>query len=186
MAISFKRGLTIAAPILLAVSLSGLAISAHALYQRHALNTRIALGKVQEIDHEAPPRAQFAKAYQLRGDGNLGAALELYQELEQIPDREIRLRASYNIGNIYVTQARIDAQLHRVKNIGTLAAIARTQYQRALRLDSDFYDAKYNLEYTRFLITERDSDQQEYEGGLSRREFKKAWVEFQEPPQGLP
>lgn len=187
MAISFKRGLTRTVPIILAVSLIGFAISAHALYQRHTLNTRIALGKVQAIDDDAPPRALFAKAYQLRRDGKLGAALELYQRLEQVADREIRIRANYNIGNIYVTQARMDAQLHRVKNIGTLASIARAQYQRALRLDSDFYDAKYNLEYTRFLVTERDSDQQEYEGGLSHRhEFKKDWAEFQQPPQGLP
>lgn len=187
MAVSFKRGLNKALLIVLVMSLIGLAISAHALYQRHRLNARIAMGEVREIDDQAPPRALFAKAYQLRRQGELEAALELYHRLEQVSDREIRVRANYNVGNIYVTQAQIDAQLHRVKNIGTLVGIARTQYQRALRLDSDFFDAKYNLEYTRFLVTERDSDQQEYEGGLSHRhEFKKDWAEFQEPPQGLP
>src|SRR5680860_458025 len=187
MAMSFKRILTRIVPAALAVSLLGFAISAYSLYQRHTLNTRIALGEVRAIDDDASPRALFARAYQLRRDGKLGAALELYQKLEQVDNRDIRIRASYNVGNIYVTQARMDAQLHRVKNIGTLAGIARAQYQRALRMDSDFYDAKYNLEYTRFLVTERDSDQQDYEGGLSNRHaFKDDWAEFQQPPQGLP
>ncbi len=187
MAVSFKRGLHKALPIATLVSLIGLVASAHALYQRHTLNARIALGEVQEIDNQAPPRALFSKAYQLRRQGKFEAALELYHRLEQASDRELRVRASYNVGNIYVTQAQIDAQLHRFKYIGTLIGIARAQYQRALRLDSNFFDAKYNLEYTRFLVTDQDLDQQDYEGGLSRRhEFKKDWAEFQQSPQGLP
>jgi|SRR5680860_1754051 len=187
MAMSFKRIMTRFVPAALAVSLLGFAISAYSLYQRHTLNTQIALREVKEIDDDAPPRALFASAYQLRQDGKLGAALELYQKLEQVTDREIQIRANYNIGNIYVMQARMDALLNRVKNIGTLASIARAQYQRALRLDSDFFDAKYNLEYTRFLVTERDLDKQDYEGGLSHRHvFRKDWAEFQQPPQGLP
>ncbi len=187
MAIIVKRALSWIVPVALVASLLGLAISAYSLYQGHALNTRIALREVKGIDDDAAPRALFARAYQLRQDGKLGAALALYQKLEQVADREIRIRASYNIGNIYVMQARMDALLHRVKNIGTLASIARAQYQRALRLESDFYNAKYNLEYTRFLVTERDLDQQDYEGGLSHRhEFRKDWAEFQQPPQGLP
>jgi mxaK protein len=187
MAMSYKRGLTVGVSIALALSLAGLALSAHALYQRHALNALITQGAAAKIDDEAPPRALFAKAYQLRQAGKLEAALELYHRLEQVADREIKVRANYNIGNIYVTQAQIDAQLLRLKNIGTLVGIARSQYQRALRLDSDFFDAKYNLEYTRFLVTERDSDQQEYEGGLSRQhQSKRDWAEFQQLPQGLP
>lgn len=188
MAISLQRGLNRALPIVVAASLVGLAISAHALYQRHALNARIALGEVREIDDQAPPRALFAKAYQLRREGKLEPALALYHRLEQVGDREIRVRASYNIGNIYVTQAQIDAQLHRVKNIGILASIARTQYQRALRVDSDFFDAKYNLEYTRFLVIERDSERQKYKGGLGHEheQRKMSWAEFHKMPQGYP
>ena len=184
---NFKRGLGVGVPIALAASLAGFAVSAHALYQRHALNTLITQGDVREIGNDAAPRALFAKAYQLRREGKLQAALTLYYRLEKVPDREIQVRANYNIGNIYVTQAQIEAQLHRLKNIGTLVGIARAQYQRALRLDSGFFDAKYNLEYTRFLVTERDSDKQQYEGGLSRRhQFKKDWAEFQQLPQGRP
>lgn len=188
MAIAVKRGFAVASLVALAVSLAGLAISAHALYRAHALNALIAYGEVGTLEDTAPPEAWFAKAYQLRQDGNLDAALKLYHQLEQQSDREFQVRVNYNIGNIYVTRAQIDAQFARYKDIGTLVGIARAQYQRALRLDSDFYDAKYNLEYTRFLVTERDSEKQKYEGGLGRRyeQRRTNWAEFQEMPTGLP
>ncbi|MDQ4147898.1 MAG: hypothetical protein M3120_09505 [Pseudomonadota bacterium] len=188
MAISRKRGLAIAIPIVFAVSVAGLVVSAQALYQAQVLNTLITQGKVGKIENGAPPEVMFAKAYQLRAKGNLNAALGLYQQLEQVPSRALEIRASYNIGNIYVTNAQINALSHRVKDIGTLAAIARTQYQRALRLDSDFYDAKYNLEYTRFLVTEPDSEQQKYTGGLGHEheQRKMSWAEFHKIPQGYP
>ncbi len=188
MAIDIKRGLALVAPFALVASVAGFALSAHALYQTQALNARIVQGKVEAIDDGTPPQAVYAKAFQLRSEGDLDAALELYHQLEQVPDHEIQVRVNYNIGNIYVTRAQIEAMFHRLKNIGTLVGIARTQYQRALRLDSDFFDAKYNLEYTRFLVTERDADQQDYKGGLGRQyeQRKVNWAEFQQIPKGLP
>lgn len=185
---SIKRGLAVAAPVALAVSLAGFALSAHALYQTQALNARIMQGKMGKLEDDAPPEALFAKAYELRNDWKLDAALQLYHRLEQVGDPELQVKVNYNIGNIHVTRAQIEARFHRLKNIGTLVGIARTQYQRALRIDSDFFDAKYNLEYTRFLVTERDSDEQKYEGGLGHQEEERKmnWAEFQELPKGLP
>jgi tetratricopeptide (TPR) repeat protein len=188
MALGFKRGLMGVTLIALSLSLLGLAISAYTLYEARAVNDMVRHAKVDEIGNDAPPEALFAKAYELRRDGDLDAALDLYHRLEQLPDRDLSTKVSYNIGNIYVTRAQIEAQFARFKNIGILVGIARTQYQRALRAASDFYDAKYNLEYTRFLVTERDTEEQEYEGGLGYKEHntKKDWAEFQEIPQGLP
>jgi mxaK protein len=183
-----RRSLTVGSALALAASLAGLAISAYGWNEARALNARIVAGKIGVIEDDAPPQAWFAKAYQLRARGELDAALKLYQQLEQAPDRQLQLKASYNVGNIYVTRAQIDAQFARYKDIGTLVGIARSQYQRALRLDSDFYDAKYNLEYTRFLVTERDSQNQKYEGGLGREHERRKmeWAEFQPMPKGLP
>jgi tetratricopeptide (TPR) repeat protein len=187
MALNAERGLAVAVLLALTASLVGVAICGYKLYRAHALNSLITQGEAAEIDSNAPPEGLFAKAYRLRQNGNLEAALKLYEQLAQIPNRKLQAKANYNIGNIYVARAQIEAQLHRFKYIGTLVGIARTQYQHALRLDSGFYGAKYNYEYTRFLVTERDSDEQNYKGGLGRRhEFTKDWAEFQEMPQGLP
>ncbi len=183
-----KRSLAIGSLVALAASLTGLGVSAYAFYEARGLNELIARGELNKLDGSAPPQAWFAKAYQLREAGELDAALKLYHQLEQVPDREFRVKVNYNIGNIYVRRAQIDAEFARYKDIGTLVGIARSQYQRALRLDSDFYDAKYNLEYTRFLVTERDSQNQKYEGGLGREDElrKMEWAEFQQMPTGLP
>jgi mxaK protein len=188
MAIAVRRRLAVASLGALAVSLAGLALSAHSLYETRALNALILRGQIGDLANEAPPEAWFAKAYELRDKGHLGTALKLYHQLEQVPGREFQVRVNYNIGNIYVTRAQIDAQLARYKDISTLVGIARAQYQRALRLDSDFYDAKYNLEYTRFLVTERETQQEKYEGGLGRRyeERRTEWAEFPRMPIGLP
>jgi mxaK protein len=188
MAMRNTRGLAIGVVAALIISLVGLAVSAHALYRAHALNTLVMQSRVGKEQDEAPPEALFAKAYQLRKDGNLDAALQLYNQLAQVSGREFQSRLSYNIGNIYVERAQIDAQFGRFKDIGTLVGIARTQYQRALRLDSKFYDAKYNLEYTRFLVTKRDSEQQKYEGGLGpdHEQRKMDWAEFYQMPTGFP
>lgn len=188
MAAGVRRGLSIMAPVALAISLAGLALSVHALYRTQTLNTRITQGRIGAVGDDAPPQALYARAFQLRREGDLDAALALYQRLSQVSDNEFQVRVNYNIGNIYVTRAQIEAKFHRLKNIGTLVGIARTQYQRALRLDSGFFDAKYNLEYTRFLVTERDSDQQDYKGGLGQQheQRKMNWAEFQQIPKGLP
>lgn len=188
MAISAKRGFKTLVVLGLAASLLGFAVSAYALYKTRAVNEMIASGKPGDIKDDARPEALFAKAYRLRNEWELDAALELYHKLEQVPDPELQRKVNYNIGNIYVTRAQVEAQFARYKDIGILIGIARSQYQRALRLDSEFFDAKYNLEYTRFLVTERDTDKQKYEGGLSR-EYKQRrmdWAEFQHLPRGLP
>jgi mxaK protein len=187
MAIGIKRGLTIALPLALAASLVGLAVSAHALYQSRAVNDLIRHGNLPKIEDGVPPEVLFAKAYQLRHNGNLDAALELYHQLERVPNRDFQVKVNYNIGNIYITRAQLEAQSARIKDISTLVGIARAQYQHALHLDSHFYDAKYNLEYTRFLVMERELEEKEYEGGLGRHNDRRTqWAEFYQMPQGLP
>jgi len=88
----------------------------------------------------------FAKAYAEQQRGQYQEARIIYSALENTDDEALRLAVLFNMGNTYLQQAssidlKADADLAL-----PLIELAKLGYREALTIDSQFWDAKYNLE----------------------------------------
>ncbi len=107
------------------------------------------------VDENTPPVLVFAKARWLDQTGNVGEAIRLYSSLRNARDPDLRSRAFHNLGTIYLRDGAKRWNARGVldyAHVSTLVELAKENYQEALRLNPDDWDARYNLEYA-FRIT---------------------------------
>lgn len=65
---------------------------------------------------------------------------------------KIRIAAHYNLGNIYLRDALAEAEDINVDQARTQGQIAKAQLREALRLDPEYWDARYNLELAHHIV----------------------------------
>lgn len=88
----------------------------------------------------------FAKAYAEQQAGQYQAARIIYTSLGKTDDRALRLAALFNLANSYLQQAvKLDLQKQSEQAI-PLIELAKHSYRQLLASDSQYWDAKYNLE----------------------------------------
>jgi len=135
---------------LLAVLLTGVIYESYAVFRIARQNTLLSQPERVEIDDETPPVLVFAKAHQLERSGEIQGALRLYTSILDRGDERLREQVHYNLGTLYLREA---AELWNAKGVleyvrvNTLVALAKEQLQKALRLNPDNWNARFNLEY---------------------------------------
>jgi mxaK protein len=135
---------------LLATLLTGVVYESYAVFRIARQNTLIDQPERIEIDDKTPPVLVLAKAHQLERSGEPQEALRLYTSILDRGDERLREQVHYNLGTLYLREAAVlwnaKGVLEYVR-VNTLVAQAKEQLQKALRLNPDNWDARFNLEY---------------------------------------
>lgn len=132
--------------LLLLLSLAGVLFSSISLYQAHAYNQALAAGEVQKGDDA---RALFANAWLLAEQGQTDKALASYVEAAAKGGDALRKAALFNSGNLYLTQSVdiLEGEGYVAwDKVGPLMSLCKENYSKALLIDPEWIDAKYNLE----------------------------------------
>lgn len=131
------------------------------------------------------PEIRFAYAWHLAEGGLFDDAVEAYSKAEIDATPEMVKHIYYNMGNLYLTQAVELAEKMGVDRAMALADVAKDMYESALKIDDQFWDAKFNLEAAQRLSRDLPLGrlQESEEGAESSTELWSAMPGF---PIGLP
>jgi len=181
--------------VLLAVAMllkQGVSLYQSAVYRHslapHVLVERTLLGANQT------PQALFANAVFYDQQHKSDLALTQYAALiSQLPDdNPLRKQVYFNSGNVYLrTAIRLLEQrgLPAWDEAGPLVALAKESYQKALRIDPYWSEAKYNYHLALRLAptTHGMSGPQQYEDEqIKAEEQPSGWPAMPGNPRGMP
>jgi mxaK protein len=125
----------------------------------------------------------FAKAYAEQQRGQYQDARIIYSALENTGDETLRLAVLFNMGNTYLQQASsIDLEADADLAL-PLIELAKLSYREALSIDSQHWDAKYNLERALQLLP--DSKEQPLIDVVGRRRTVRTVI-TPDPEDNLP
>ena len=190
-------------PLLLVAAWSGTIVSGYRLYQDWRYNHRAEAVSLQQLAASTPlvtvrqpgsqqQRLLLLDAWRLAQAGHMQQALALYARVGAGQDRDMVKAAHYNSANLYLRQAMelLDRQgLAAWDTVSPLLALSRFGYQRALRIDPGYYDAKYNLELVLRLapdIHSSVSKQKEEDEEQDVGERPTGWPSIPGFPRGMP
>ncbi len=138
--------------LIIMCSLIGLFCSAVLIYdlwqwnQTRRYNTAIEQAQFAEAGSYKGDYGLFAKAYAEQQAENFQDALILYSRLEKTNDKTLRLAVLFNVGNTYLQQASTFDLEKDSDQAFPLIELAKVSYRELLRIDSQHWDTKYNLE----------------------------------------
>lgn len=136
------------------------------------------------ITADESPELVLARTYSLMRRNRADEALELFNQLQNKGDEEFQSRLRYNLGNLYLSQALDLVTQGGIGRAFTLASLAKDSYREALRLNSQDWDAKYNLEVAMRLVPDlSEADLSEFE---EQEQGRGLWSTVPGFPRGLP
>jgi mxaK protein len=131
------------------------------------------------------PEVRMARAIYLNQHQRYDEALATLNLLLQQPGAVAQAQTRYNLGNLYLRQAMEKAQADDVNEAMPLLGLAKQAYREALALDSEFWDAKYNLEVAMRLLPEMDRiSSGDEKDDLNQK--TQLWTTLPGFPRGLP
>ncbi len=144
---------------------------------------RLVQGEDLPVAADAPPEVLFARAYWFRQKNRDDEAIELFNRLEGVGDPGLRARVRYNLADLYLARAIELTERSDFERAFTLASLAKDLYRESLRLDSQEWDVKYNLEVAMRLVpglpqVETDISEKQHQQGF--------WSSIPGFPRGLP
>lgn len=185
------------ATVLMLVSLVMLARQLVEIYQAHVYRQSLAphvLIQNTLLGANQTPQALFANAVfydnQLKPEQSLAQFAALISKVSEADP--LRKQAYFNSGNIYMrTATRLLEQrgLPAWDEAGPLVALAKESYQKALRIDPDWSEAKYNYHLALRLspTTHGMSGPQQYEDEQIKAEQEPSgWPAMPGNPRGMP
>lgn len=101
------------------------------------------------------PESRFARAVALAQAGKSEQALKEYTALAGSERGDLRRRALYNLGNLYLRDALADGEAYRSL---ALVELAKRNYRILLRESPADWDARYNLERALWLAPESEQE----------------------------
>lgn len=183
-----RRLLTPLAVLALVASLVGAAFLAGRLLldrRDNALIASLSSGHDLATGTDDPPELVFARLHFLTTRGRLDEAQPLLNQLLGRGDRRIAVAALYDMANARLRAALEHLESGRIDPAVPLVRLAKENYRRALRLDSGFWDAKYNLDVAMRLV--RDFPQIDADGEeIPPEAAKRLWTDLPGLPKGLP
>lgn len=137
------------------------ALQLSAVYRIHRENQWLAelrSGQDVAIDNimTAAPELRLGRAIYLKQKQRYDEALETLSLVVEQGGRTLQVQSRYNLGNLYLTQAMSEVDAGRINQAIPLLTLAKQAYRQAQKLDSRFWDAKYNLELAMKLLPEFD------------------------------
>lgn len=115
-----------------------------------SVNEAIRNATASELDPRVP-ESRFARAIALVQAGKSEQALKEYAALAGSERGDLRRRALYNLGNLYLRDALADTEGYRSL---ALLELAKRNYRLLLREAPADWDARYNLERALWLAPE--------------------------------
>ncbi len=116
------------------------------------VNETIRNANASQLDADVP-ESRFARALALARTGKTEQALKEYTALAGSERGDLRRRALYNLGNLYLRDALSDDQAYRSL---ALVELAKRNYRILLRESPADWDARYNLERALWLAPESE------------------------------
>jgi mxaK protein len=175
---------------LLIFSLIGVLQSSYSIYQISETNQLIdQLNQGKDISQSeiknAAPELQLARGSYLKNKQRYDEAQATLSKIIDQGSLKIKAISRYNLGNTYLEQAIELAESMQINEATTLAGLAKQAYRQALALDSQNWDAKYNLEVAMRLLPEMDRLTMEDDEPVPQ-EKAKLWATVPGFPRGLP
>lgn len=179
------------------IALSGVLWSGIKLYQAHVYHQHLqqrTLNNTQFLSSNRTPYALFANAVRYGHQGKIDPALANYALVtaNTHPDDPLRKAAYFNAGNLYLTQATAMLEKQGLPAwdvAGPLVALAKESYQKALRIQPDWSEAKYNYQLALRLAptTHGMRGPQQYEDeNIKVEEKPSGWPAMPGNPRGMP
>jgi len=133
----------------------------------------------------AAPELQLAYAAYLKKKHRYQDAQAVLSRIINQGSRQIQTITRYNLGNIYLSEAIELAEAMQINDAMALAALAKQAYRQALALDSQYWDAKYNLEVAMRLLPEMDRITMDNDEPVPEKK-NRLWATVPGFPRGLP
>lgn len=124
------------------------------LLQSVRINEAIRNATASQLDTQVP-QSRFARAVALVQAGKSEQALKEYTALAGSERGDLRRRALYNLGNLYLRDALADGEAYRSL---ALVELAKRNYRILLRESPADWDARYNLERALWLAPESEQE----------------------------
>jgi mxaK protein len=172
----------------LLMSLLGAVCGAAGAWRARGANAAIgvlAAGGEADVDPSAPPELLAARIGFLARRDEFDKARALLEPLEASGRTALGAAAHYDLANALLRRAFGFLERGQLEPAGPFVELARRSYRRALQLDPDFWDAKFNLDVASRLV--RDNPRLEHSGGDELpADPKKIWTDIPGKPKGLP
>ncbi len=132
----------------------------------------------------AEPEVRLARALYYQRQHRYDEALATLSLIMNQGDTQLQAIARYNLGNLYLQQAFEKIEQQNSHAAQPLVALAKQAYRQSLALNSEFLDAKYNLELAMRLLPEMDRlDLKDEDEGKTQPQL---WTSIPGLPRGLP
>ncbi|MDO9106554.1 MAG: MxaK protein [Methylovulum sp.] len=158
----------------------------YGIARTNGLITALASGQEVTLDKvvNAAPEVRLARAMVLKRLQRYDEALATLNLILDTPDPKLQAKIRYNLGNIYLHLAIAKTEAMAINDAMPLVALAKQSYRQALALDSQFWDAKYNLEVAMRLLPEMDKITNEENSPVNQK--SQLWTTVPGFPRGLP
>lgn len=175
--------------VALAVSLVAVIFHIWSLYSIHRENKlimQLISGKDIDVNKviTGQPELRLARALYFKQKHRYDDALSTLSLIMDKGDRQFQAKVRYNLGNLYLEQAVQKVETMNMNEALPLAGLAKQSYRQALELNSQNWDAKYNLEVAMRLLPEMDKINSPDEDPISQK--AQLWTTVPGFPRGLP
>jgi mxaK protein len=142
-------------------------------------------GRNIEVEDGAPPEALLARVAFFTKRGELDQARTLVEALDRSGEVEPRARGHYLLANALLRTALEHIEKSELEAANPLVNLSKREYRRALQLNPDYWDAKFNFDVAARLV--RDfPDFERKSGDELSADPKKLWTDIPGKPKGLP
>lgn len=174
---------------LLLAAAAGIVWHGLALYRADQQNRQIRqllAGRDITLDKvvRSEPQVRLARAIYLAEKHRYDEALATLNQILNNGDTALQAKIRYNLGNVYLIQAIEAVDAMRIDDAVPLTGLAKQAYRQALTLNSQFWDAKYNLEVALRLLPEMERISRTDEEPEAER--SELWTTVPGFPRGLP
>ncbi len=138
-----------------------------------------------DVATDAPPEALLARIAYLAKRSELDQARMLVEALDRSGEAEMRARGHYLLANALLRAGLEHIEKSELEAATPYVNLSKREYRRALQLNPDYWDAKFNFDVAARLV--RDfPDFERKSGDELSADPKKLWTDIPGKPKGLP
>ena len=142
-------------------------------------------GRNVEVGADARPETLLARIAFLTKRYELDEARNLLVALDRTGGARMRAQGRYLLANALLRVALEHIEKSELEAANPFVNLSKREYRRALQLDPEYWDAKYNFDVAARLV--RDFPEFERKGGDELgADPKKLWTDIPGKPKGLP
>jgi len=181
------KGAALAAAFLAALAGSVLTLTDAALAWRdnRAIDALVA-GRDVPVKPSARFEVKFARAYFLLQHDRVDEAQVLVEEIAAGGEPKRLVNLHYDLANARLRAAFVLIEQGRIDAAASYVRLAKDGYRRALTIDPEHWDAKYNLDVAMRLVRDFPQMGAEVFEDTPRELPKRLWTDLPRLPRGLP